>query len=92
MIIVDFAHTPNALKSALESVSKLKKENSRIILVFGCASKRDDYKRPIMGEYAKKYADITILTAEDCRMESLKKINDELRKDGKSIKQMKKDN
>ena len=80
MIIVDFAHTPNALKSALESASKLKKKNSKIILVFGCASKRDDYKRPIMGEYAKKYADITILTAEDCRMESLKKINDEIEK------------
>ena len=85
-VIVDFAHTPNALESALMSVSKLKKENSKIILVFGCASQRDDYKRSIMGRYAKKYADITILTAEDCRMESLKKINDEIEKGWKEYK------
>lgn len=78
VVIVDFAHTPNGLLNVLKSVNKLKRGNSRIILVFGCASKRDDYKRPIMGGYAKKYADITILTAEDCRAESLKKINDEI--------------
>lgn len=79
-IIVDFAHTPNGLLNALRAVSKLKQRGKKLILVFGCASKRDDYKRPIMGRYAKRFADITILTAEDCRSESLKEINNQIEK------------
>ncbi len=79
-VIVDFAHTPNGLLNALRTVNRLKKNKGRIILVFGCAAKRDEYKRPIMGRYAKKYADITILTAEDCRAESLKEINNQIEK------------
>ena len=78
-VIVDFAHTPNALKVVLQSVQKLKRtEENKIILVFGCAGKRDHSKRFSMGKLAKKYADITILTAEDPRSESLKEINNEI--------------
>lgn len=77
-VIVDFAHTPNGLLSVLKTAVKLKNADGKLILVFGCAAKRDEYKRPVMGEYAKKFADITILTAEDCRSEGLKIINDQI--------------
>lgn len=77
-VIVDFAHTPNGLLNALKTAKKLKKRRGKLTVVFGCAAKRDEYKRPIMGAYAKKYADITILTAEDSRMEGLKVINDQI--------------
>lgn len=64
-IIVDFAHTANALENALTT---LKKENKgKLISVFGCAGLRDVKKRPEMGEISARLADITILTAEDPR-------------------------
>lgn len=79
-VIVDFAHTPNGLLNALKSVKELKSPQSKLILVFGCAAKRDEYKRPVMGRHSKEYADITILTAEDCRSESLVEINNQIEK------------
>lgn len=76
-IIVDFAHTPNALENALKTANKLKKNvDSKVITVFGCAGKRDDSKRGPMGAIAYQWADITILTAEDPRTEKLNVIND----------------
>jgi len=86
-VIVDFAHTPNALRLVLRSVQKLKRaKGSRIILVFGCAGKRDTSKRVPMGRIAKKYANIVILTAEDPRSESLKSINDEIERGWNFVK------
>ncbi len=76
-IIVDFAHTSNALKNALKSVSKLK-DKGRVIVVFGCAGLRDFKKRTKMGKIAAKYADIIVVTAEDPRTESLEKINSQI--------------
>ncbi len=84
-VVVDFAHTPNALKNALESAKKLAGKDSRLIAVFGCAGKRDPHKRHKMGAWAAKYADITIATAEDPRSESLKEINDAIETGWKSI-------
>ena len=52
-IIVDFAHTPNALEQAL--ISFKKQFNKKIILVFGCGGDRDKKKRLLMGKIAKKY-------------------------------------
>ncbi len=69
-VIVDFAHTPNALKRVLELISKIKDQRSKIIVVFGCAGLRDKTKRPIMGEIAGRLADISVLTAEDPRTEN----------------------
>ena len=68
-IVVDFAHTPNSMKSVLEGVYKLKKNTARIIVVFGAAGERDAYKRPLMGEIASKLADVIVLTSEDPRSE-----------------------
>ncbi len=78
-VIVDFAHTPNALENVLTEVRKLKKQpGNKLICVFGCASQRDDSKRPKMGYISGKNSNVVILTAEDCRYESLKQINDQI--------------
>ncbi|RME49261.1 MAG: UDP-N-acetylmuramoyl-L-alanyl-D-glutamate--2,6-diaminopimelate ligase, partial [Caldilineae bacterium] len=70
--IVDFAHTPNALRRALETVRAL--TGGRVIAIFGCAGRRDVEKRAMMGRVAAELADITILTAEDPRTEDLEAI------------------
>ena len=72
LAIVDFAHTPNALRNALISARKLTK--GRVIAVFGSAGLRDREKRWQMAEIGVKLADICILTAEDPRTESLEAI------------------
>jgi len=70
--IVDFAHTPNALKVALETAREMNR--NRIIAVFGSAGLRDRMKRRMMAEVSIALADVTILTAEDPRTESLEDI------------------
>jgi len=67
--VVDFAHTPNALREMLRAVRK--ETSGRIIVVFGCAGLRDVAKRSRMGSIAAEIADITVITAEDPRTESL---------------------
>lgn len=69
--IVDFAHTPNALEQVLKTLKSKKSPQSKIIVVFGSAGLRDKTKRPLMGEIAGKYADFSILTAEDPRTEKV---------------------
>jgi len=71
-IIVDFAHTPQGLRSVLRTLKeKIEKNGSkgRLIAVFGCAGKRDKGKRPEMGKIGVEIADLTIFTAEDPRDE-----------------------
>ncbi|MBC7251207.1 MAG: UDP-N-acetylmuramoyl-L-alanyl-D-glutamate--2,6-diaminopimelate ligase [Anaerolineae bacterium] len=68
-VMVDFAHTPNSLQRALETVREL--TPGRVIVVFGCAGLRDRAKRPIMGEIAGRLADRIVITAEDPRTEDL---------------------
>lgn len=75
-VIVDFAHTPNALERALETVREL--TAGRVIVVFGCAGLRDIQKRAWMGQIAGRLADLTVVTAEDPRTESLDAINAEI--------------
>jgi UDP-N-acetylmuramoyl-L-alanyl-D-glutamate--2,6-diaminopimelate ligase len=70
--IVDFAHTPNALRRSLETARQM--TSGRVIVVFGSAGLRDRAKRRMMAEVAAELADITILTAEDPRTESLEAI------------------
>lgn len=69
-MIVDFAHTPQGLESALTAIKKQYK-NSRIIAIVGCAGLRDYAKRPVMGEIAARLADTAIFTAEDPRTENV---------------------
>ena len=77
LAIVDFAHTPNALKVALETVKNMK-GSGRVIAVFGSAGLRDRQKRRMMAATSIGLADMTILTAEDPRTESLEDILGEM--------------
>jgi UDP-N-acetylmuramoyl-L-alanyl-D-glutamate--2,6-diaminopimelate ligase len=70
--IVDFAHTPNALQRALETARQL--TQAKVIAVIGSAGLRDRMKRRMMALVAAQFADLTILTAEDPRTESLEEI------------------
>jgi UDP-N-acetylmuramoyl-L-alanyl-D-glutamate--2,6-diaminopimelate ligase len=70
--MVDFAHTPNALQRALEAARQL--TQGRVICIFGSAGLRDRAKRRMMAEISAKLADLTVLTAEDPRTESLEDI------------------
>jgi UDP-N-acetylmuramoyl-L-alanyl-D-glutamate--2,6-diaminopimelate ligase len=77
-VVVDFAHTPNALDRALSSVKPLTKK--RLIHVFGSAGLRDRSKRPLMGSASGRYSDIIVLTEEDYRTEDVNMIMDEIQK------------
>ncbi|MDH7476639.1 MAG: UDP-N-acetylmuramyl-tripeptide synthetase [Microgenomates group bacterium] len=69
-VIVDFAHTPNAIAKALKVIKKnFLCDKGKIIHVFGSAGLRDASKRPLMGQASAKYADLVILTEEDYRTE-----------------------
>jgi UDP-N-acetylmuramoyl-L-alanyl-D-glutamate--2,6-diaminopimelate ligase len=74
--IVDFAHTPNSLRKALETSRSLTR--GRVIAVFGSAGLRDREKRRMMAEISVEKADLTVFTAEDPRTESLENILEEM--------------
>ncbi|OGY09229.1 MAG: hypothetical protein A2782_01770 [Candidatus Blackburnbacteria bacterium RIFCSPHIGHO2_01_FULL_43_15b] len=73
-VIVDFAHTPNALNQLLTTLQTKLPPKGRLITVFGCAGERDRSKRPLMGGISGKLADISIFTAEDPRSEDVNEI------------------
>lgn len=76
LALVDFAHTPNALRVTLETCRTL--TAGRVIAVFGSAGLRDREKRRLMAQESIRGADITILTAEDPRTEMLDSILSEM--------------
>jgi len=78
LAIVDFAHTPNALQRALEAARAMIPADRRVIAVFGSAGLRDREKRRMMAEIGAELADVSVLTAEDPRTESLVGILDEM--------------
>ena len=67
--IVDYAHTPDALKNVLETINKIKKGNEQVITVVGCGGDRDATKRPVMAAIASKMSDKAILTSDNPRTE-----------------------
>lgn len=86
-VVIDFAHKPDALEAALKSLRQLKPK--RIISVFGCAGLRDIQKRPLMGKISAQLSDITVLTAEDPRSESVRSINSQIEAGFKKVKNKK---
>lgn len=67
LILVDFAHTPDALENVLASIKEF--SVGRVITVFGCGGDRDVIKRPLMGEIAGRMSDYVILTSDNPRTE-----------------------
>jgi len=71
-VIIDYAHTPDAVKQVLSNLKKL--PHSRLITVFGCGGNRDREKRPVMGEYASYLSDFVFITNDNPRDEEPERI------------------
>jgi UDP-N-acetylmuramoyl-L-alanyl-D-glutamate--2,6-diaminopimelate ligase len=67
--IVDYAHTPDALKNVLETISTFRTGNEQVITVVGCGGNRDKTKRPLMASIACKLSDKVVLTSDNPRDE-----------------------
>jgi len=77
--IIDYAHTPDALKNVLNTIRDIRTGNEKLITVIGCGGDRDAAKRPIMAKIACELSDKVILTSDNPRSEEPEKILDEMR-------------
>ena len=78
--IVDYAHTPDALKNVLETINDIRQHNEKLITVVGAGGNRDTTKRPVMARIAAKLSDQLILTSDNPRFEEPEAILSEMMK------------
>ncbi|WP_299056347.1 UDP-N-acetylmuramoyl-L-alanyl-D-glutamate--2,6-diaminopimelate ligase [uncultured Polaribacter sp.] len=76
--IVDYAHTPDALKNVLETINDIRTNNEKLITVVGCGGDRDKTKRPKMAHIASQLSDQVIFTSDNPRTENPQTILDEM--------------
>ncbi|MGZ5061254.1 MAG: UDP-N-acetylmuramoyl-L-alanyl-D-glutamate--2,6-diaminopimelate ligase [Usitatibacter sp.] len=70
LVVIDYAHTPDALEKALEALRPTVGSGHRLVCVFGCGGDRDAGKRPLMGKAAARLSDHVIVTSDNPRSES----------------------
>ena len=79
--IVDYAHTPDALKNVLETIKILRKGIEKVYTVVGCGGNRDKAKRPMMADIACEFSDQVILTSDNPRDEDPEAIIQDMKKE-----------
>ncbi len=78
-VVVDYAHTPEALHNVLDAIRKLVNDSGRVIVVFGCGGGRDHQKRPKMGKVASELADVVFITSDNPRLEDASVIAEQIK-------------
>lgn len=78
LVVVDYAHTPDALEKVLQTLRDLRPQAAKLICVFGCGGDRDKGKRPLMGKVASALADSVIVTSDNPRGENPRAIIDDV--------------
>ncbi len=78
--IVDYAHTPDALKNVLDTIGEIRTRNEKLITVVGAGGDRDKTKRPVMAGICAEKSDLVILTSDNPRSEEPEAIIDDMKK------------
>lgn len=78
--IVDYAHTPDALKNVLQTIQAVRNGNEHVMTVVGCGGDRDAAKRPLMAEIACKFSNKVVLTSDNPRSEDASEILNQMNK------------
>lgn len=76
--VIDYAHTPDALKNVLETINDIRTGNEQVITVVGCGGNRDKEKRPVMGKIASQLSSQVIFTSDNPRNEDAQTILNEI--------------
>lgn len=76
LVVVDFAHTPDSLEKAIQTVRKI--DHNKLISIFGCGGDRDKKKRPLMAQIGVDYSDLAFFTEDNPRTEDQTKIFEDM--------------
>ena len=79
--VIDYSHTSDSLKNAIESAREIvneEKRNAKVVTIFGCGGNKDRTKRPVMGDFATSLSDYSIITSDNPRFEDPMVIIDEI--------------
>jgi UDP-N-acetylmuramoyl-L-alanyl-D-glutamate--2,6-diaminopimelate ligase len=87
LVVIDYAHTPDALEKIINTANELKNPENKLITVFGCGGDRDTVKRMVMGQIGASLSDVAIFTSDNPRSEDPMSIID-MMKDGLSAQEL----